>query len=326
MSNSASSTGITATTPATIGSLEIDPSVPIHLPLNYDLSQPLTYEEQQAQVSIYLALHREYRQFVRKPAFRRILRIMLRTRALAQPSAAGKTGAALDEIREYWDTLSEDSVFNKAMAMANLEILLLKRGRIAKLSEFATIVIEHVLDHEHYPEFWPLDSESLAHFKPPYMYKGREYSAEECRKIHEDMSAGEIQDEIAKTCSPILKFVKVVPSDSLAEITKIATERVKDNFNVEDAFKRYERQELDAKYLAVDRLKVGSWYRINYNWIDGETRTRVAEYKGIVRENLAAFMTHDREILATRPGHIRGSGTHRVLDATYEDMKDLLVK
>jgi hypothetical protein len=140
------------------------------------------------------------------------------------------------------------------------------------------------------------------------------------------MSAGEIQDEIAKTCSPILKFVKVVPSDSLAEITKIATERVKDRFNVEDAFKRYERLELDAKYLAVDRLKVGSWYRVNHNWIDGETRTRVAEYKGIVRENLAAFMTHDREILATRPGHIRGSGTHRVLDATYEDMKDLLVE
>ncbi|NDD93000.1 hypothetical protein EBZ37_13075 [bacterium] len=156
------------------------------------------------------------------------------------------------------------------------------------------------------------------------MYKGREYSAEECRKIHADMSAGEIQDEIAKTCSPILKIVKVVPSDSLAEITKIATEHVKDNFSVEDAFQRYERQELDAKYLTVDRLKVGAWYRVNYDWTDGETLTRVAEFKGVVRENLAAFLTPDREVLPMRPGQIRGSGTHRVLDATPEDMKDLL--
>jgi hypothetical protein len=321
MSNSASSADITTTT---IGSLAIDPRVPIHLPLNYDLSQPLTYEEQQAQISIYLALHREYRQFVRKPAFRKILRILLRTRALAQPSAAAKTGADLDKIREYWDTLSEDAVFNKAMAVANLEIILLNRGRIAKLTEFATIVIEHVLDHEYYPEFWPLDSESLAHFKPPYMYKGREYSAEESRKIHADMSAGEIQDRIAKTCSAIRKIVKVVPSDSFDEIQRIETEHVKDRFKIEDAFQRYERLELEAKYLAIDGLKVGSWYRVNYNLTDGETLTRVAEFKGVVRENLAAFLTQDREVLAMRPSQICGSGTHRVLDATPEDMKDLL--
>jgi hypothetical protein len=321
MSNSASSTDFTATIPATIGSLKIDPRVPIPLPLNYTLSQPLTYKEQQVQVSTYLALHREYRQLIHKPAFRTILRIMLRTRALGEPSATAKTSAELDKIHEYWDTLSEDTVFNKAMVMASLEILLLNDGRIAKLSEFATIVIEYVLDHEYYPEFWPLDSASLAHFKPPYMYKGREYSHAESRIIHEDMKKAQRAAEfiaLYKAQSPMSEKMAL----KLDEDIRL---RIEGSFTLLCAFQRKEREELAAKYLVVDGLKIGNWYRVNYDWINGETRTRVAEYSGI-RKGFASFLTHSHEILAMRPNQICGSGMYRVLDATSEDMKDLLME
>ena len=226
MSNSVSSSDIT---------------IPLPQTLNYILSQPLTEKEQRAQVSAYLVQSRECRKSISKSAFLTLLRIWLRTRALGRPSAD------LDSIRTYWNDMPVDDVFNKAMATANLEILDLRRGRIAKLTQFATIVIEYVLDRETYPEFWPLDSETLSRFKAPYMYKGREYSAEECRTIHEEMIEGQIVSEIARAREVFTKMLKRLSPASLAEITKHAEEHVREGFTIQDAFERYERLGLANK-------------------------------------------------------------------------------
>ena len=234
MSNSVSSSDIT---------------IPIPQPLNYILSQPLTEKEQREQVGAYLAQSRECRKSISPSAFRTILRIWLRTRAL------GKPGADMDGLRTYWNDMSVDDVFNKAMATARLEIQDLRRGRIAKLSQFTATVVEYILDRETYPEVWPLDRkaldaetrETLARFKPPYMYKGCEYSAEECAEIHEEMSLGQIVSEIARAREVFTKILKRLSPAALAEIDKHAEEHVREEFTIQDAFVRYERLGLAKK-------------------------------------------------------------------------------
>jgi len=228
MSNSVSSSDIT---------------IPIPQPLNYILTQPLTEKEERAQVSAYLVQSRECRRSISKSAFLTLLRIWLRTRAIGRP------GAKIDGLMTYWNDMSVDDVFNKAMATARLEIQDLRRGRIAKLSQFTATVVEYILDRETYPEVWPLDRkaldaetwETLDRFKPPYMYKGCEYSAEECAEIHEEMSLGQIVSEITRARAVFTKILKRLSPEALAEIDMHAEEHVREEFTLDDAFVRYER-------------------------------------------------------------------------------------
>lgn len=161
----------------------------------------------------------------------------------------------MDGLRTYWNDMSVDDVFNKAMATARLEIQDLRRGRITTLSQFTATVVEYILDRETYPEVWPLDRKvldaethkTLDRFKPPYMYKGCEYSAEECAEIHEEMSLGQIVSEIARAREVFTKILKHLSPAALAEIDKHAEEYVREEFTIQDAFERYERLGLAKK-------------------------------------------------------------------------------
>lgn len=206
---------------------------------------PLTEQEQRTQVRAFLALPREFRARVPLSAFLDIMRTWLRTRALGTP----KSLADLDTIRAHWNDMSVDDVYNKAMATAALEIYKLRDGLVTTLTQFTATVVAYMLDRESYPETWPLDRkaldaetrETLARFNPPYMYKGREYSAEECRKIHAEMSEAEIQDQIVKTCAAFKKILKKLSPGSVAEIKKVAREYVEEEFTIGDAIRRYVR-------------------------------------------------------------------------------------
>jgi hypothetical protein len=155
-----------------------------------------------------------------------------------------KTEAELAEQRIRYDSLSLDEVFNKSVALANLEIHDLLRGRVANLTPFATAVVERILDREYPSEFFPLDKPTLRQFRSPTMFNGTEYSKEDCDRIHAEMSAEQIQDDVAETAAALTKaFTKLgsLSPESLAELKANCTREVRRHYTLEHAFKRYQR-------------------------------------------------------------------------------------
>ena len=142
-----------------------------------------------------------------------------------------KTEAELAEQRIRYDSLSLDEVFNKSVALANL-------------TPFATAVVERILDREYPSEFFPLDKPTLRQFRSPTMFNGTEYSKEDCDRIHAEMSAEQIQDDVAETAAALTKaFTKLgsLSPESLAELKANCTREVRRHYTLEHAFKRYQR-------------------------------------------------------------------------------------
>jgi hypothetical protein len=155
-----------------------------------------------------------------------------------------KTYVQLVAMRVSYDALSLDEVFNRSVALANLEIFDLMRGRVDNLTPFATAVVERILDREYPSEFFPLDKPTLRAYKPPTMFNGTEYSKEDCDRIHAEMSAEQIQDDVAETAAALTKaFTKLgsLSPESLAELKANCTREVRRHYTLEHAFKRYQR-------------------------------------------------------------------------------------
>jgi hypothetical protein len=199
----------------------------------------------QSTVDAYQLLTRESRLSEPQTEYLTMLRYWFGTTMIDRYSRIRpKTEAELAEQRIRYESLSLDEVFNKSAALANLEIHDLLRGRVANLTPFATAVVERILDRQHPSAFLPLDRPTLRAYKPPTMFNGTEYSKEDCDRIHRDMCAEQIQDDVAETAAALIKAFKKLGSlspESLAELKENCTREVEANFTLELALKRYQR-------------------------------------------------------------------------------------
>lgn len=199
----------------------------------------------QSTVDAYRLLTRESRQSMSQTEYLTMLRYWFGTMMIGRFSEIRhQTEAELAEQRIRFESLSLDEVFNKSAALANLKIHALLTGRVANLTPFATVVIERILDREDPSECCPLDKPTLRQFRSPTMFNGTEYSKEECDRIHAEMSAEQIQDDVAETAAALIKCFKKLGSlspESLAELKANCTREVRRHYTLEHALKRYQR-------------------------------------------------------------------------------------
>ena len=199
----------------------------------------------QSTVDAYQLLTRTSRQSMDQTEYLTMLRYWFGTMMLDRTIRfRPKTEAELAELRTSFNSLSLDEVFNRSAALANLEIHALLTRRVANLTPFATAVIERILDREDPSAFPPLDKPTLRQFRSPTMFNGTEYSKEECDRIHAEMSAEQIQDDVAETAAALIKCFKKLGSlspESLAELKTNCTREVRRHYTLEHALKRYQR-------------------------------------------------------------------------------------
>lgn len=181
-----------------------------------------------AKVRAYLALSRADRKSIPQMEFLDILRIWVRT---------------ISPAKRRIDSLSVDRLFNWAMGQAQTHIDQYLSGKRSKLTQYATIVAEYILDRET-SELRSLDRKTLARLNFTYMYKDREYTQEECRAIHADMSEGQIMSEISRLRRVTLEIGLQLTPEVLAEITTTSEAYVREEFTLRDAFERKERLKL----------------------------------------------------------------------------------
>ena len=199
----------------------------------------------QSTVDAYQLLTRTTRQSMDQTEYLTMLRYWFGTMMMDRlTKVIPKTAAEQAEMRAGYNALSLDEVFNRSAALANLEIHALVTRRVANLTPFATAVIERILDREDPSECCPLDKTTLRQFRSPTMFNGTEYSKEECDRIHAEMSAEQIQDDVAETAAALIKCFKKLGSlspESLAELKANCTREVRRHYTLEHALKRYQR-------------------------------------------------------------------------------------
>jgi hypothetical protein len=154
-----------------------------------------------------------------------------------------RTYVELVAMRGRYDVLSLDEVFNRSIALANLEIFELMRRRVNNLTPFSTAVVERILDRQYPSAFPPLDRATLRAYKPPTMFNGTEYSKEDCDRIHRDMKVEQIQDDFTEFSAALIRSFKLksLEPDSLEELMENCTREVEENFTLKLALRRYER-------------------------------------------------------------------------------------
>jgi len=147
---------------------------------NTTTASPLSEWEKLTRLHAFLTLSREERHAVPLATFLAHMLTWLPILSMDYSS----DGSSLEEKLAWLAERSNDELYNLISRRAFEEVRNVRRNKQDKLSRFATIVVEYLLDREYFPEVWPMDSETLSKFTPSYMYRGRVYSYHEYHSIY----------------------------------------------------------------------------------------------------------------------------------------------